>query len=90
MVSTDFQKNLCSFSTESSAPLQLAWCGPEAVVMYWPGLLLMVGPRGDFERFEAPHPVQLVEECDGLRLLSRTKCEIIQRVPRTCCRHVAE
>ena len=43
MTATDFSKVVSDFDTKSSVPPeQLAWCGADAVVLYWPELLLMV------------------------------------------------
>ena len=43
MLAADFSKVVSDFDTKSSVPPeQLAWCGAEAVVLYWPEILLMV------------------------------------------------
>ena len=43
MLAADFSKVVSDFDTKSSVPPeQLAWCGADAVVLYWPEILLMV------------------------------------------------
>jgi hypothetical protein len=49
VVSTDFQTSLADVKTSSqSCPLQLSWCGNDAVLLHWEDTVLMVGPSGDF------------------------------------------
>jgi hypothetical protein len=43
--------------------------------------LLMVGPYGDSIKFPYDEPVVLIPECDGVRILSNTYMEFLQRVP---------
>lgn len=39
----DLSKVVSDFDTKSSVPPeQLAWCGADAVVLYWPEILLLV------------------------------------------------
>jgi hypothetical protein len=52
VLATDFSKVVSDFDTKSSVPPeQLAWCGADAVVLYWPEILLMVGPFGDWIKY---------------------------------------
>jgi hypothetical protein len=45
----DFSRVICEFDTASAVPpLDLAWCGVDAVAMRWEGLLLLAGPYGDW------------------------------------------
>ncbi|KAI8822509.1 Vps16, N-terminal region-domain-containing protein [Fimicolochytrium jonesii] len=82
VVSTDFQKNLAEFSTNSAnPPTQMTWCGTDSVVLHWPGTVLMVGPFGDWIKYTYDGVVHLVTEIDGLRIISNDKCEFLQRVP---------
>ncbi|KAI9106064.1 Vps16, N-terminal region-domain-containing protein [Phlyctochytrium arcticum] len=82
VVSTDFQKNLAEFATNSSTPpLQMTWCGTDSVVLHWPDSVLMVGPFGDWIKYTYEGIVRLVPEIDGLRIISNEKCEFLQRVP---------
>ena len=40
-----------------------------------------VGPYGDTIRYSYDEPLVLIPECDGVRLLSNSLMEILQRVP---------
>ncbi|XP_050381114.1 protein VACUOLELESS1 [Argentina anserina] len=62
-------------------PEQLAWCGMDTVLLYWDDILLMMGPRGDPVRYFYDEPVVLIPECDGVRILSNSSMELLQRVP---------
>lgn len=62
-------------------PEQLAWCGLDSVLLYWDDVLLMVGPYGDPVRYFYDEPIVLISECDGVRVLSNTNMEFLQRVP---------
>ncbi|KAJ3045631.1 hypothetical protein HK097_001142, partial [Rhizophlyctis rosea] len=82
VVSTDFQKSLADFSTNSAeGPLQVTWCGVDSVVMHWEDTILMVGPFGDWIKYTYDGVVQMVPEVDGVRIISSDKCEFLQRVP---------
>ena len=71
------------FSCIQSAlpPDQLSWCGMDSVLLYWDDMLLMVGPYGDPVRYLYDEPIILIPECDGVRILSNTSMEFLQRVP---------
>lgn len=62
-------------------PEQLAWCGMDTVLLYWDDILLMMGPRGDPVRYFYDEPIILIPECDGVRILSNSSMEFLQRVP---------
>ncbi|CAL9013237.1 unnamed protein product [Prunus brigantina] len=62
-------------------PEQLAWCGMDTVLLYWDDILLMMGPRGDPVRYFYDEPIILLPECDGVRILSNSSMEFLQRVP---------
>ncbi|KJE95370.1 vacuolar assembling/sorting protein VPS16 [Capsaspora owczarzaki ATCC 30864] len=82
VVSTDFQQNLTEMHTKSRAkPQQLVWCGQDSVVAYWSNILLMVGPNGDWVKHPYDHPIFLVSEVDGVRIISKEKHEFMQKVP---------
>ncbi|XP_021903569.1 protein VACUOLELESS1 isoform X2 [Carica papaya] len=76
-------KNLAiDYNCESALPPeQIAWCGMDSVLLYWDDMLLMVGPYGDPVRYFYDEPVILIPECDGVRILSNTSMEFLQRVP---------
>ncbi|TPX37893.1 hypothetical protein SeMB42_g06813 [Synchytrium endobioticum] len=82
VVSSDFQKSLAEFATNSNTPpLQMAWCGTDSVVLHWPDTLLVVGPFGDWIKYTYDGVVHMVTEIDGVRILTPDKCEFLQRVP---------
>lgn len=90
VVRSDFQENRVEFNTNSKAPpYQLAWCGEDAVCLYWSpeqlgrdtALLLMIGPNGDYQKFIYDEPIHLITEIDGLRIIKNDTCEYLQRVP---------
>lgn len=82
VVSTDFSKIIFEYNCESALPPeQLAWCGMDSVLLYWDDMLLMVGPYGDPVRYIYDEPIVLIPECDGVRILSNTIMEFLQRVP---------
>lgn len=61
-------------------PQQLAWCGVECVVCYWDSVLLVIGPYGDWLRYnyDADTALILVTEIDGLRIISNKMHEFLQ------------
>ncbi|XAR49507.1 hypothetical protein NMG60_11032733 [Bertholletia excelsa] len=82
VMSTDFSKIIFEYPCESALPPeQLAWCGMDSVLLYWDDMLLMVGPYGDPVRYVYDEPIILIPECDGVRILSNTSMEFLQRVP---------
>lgn len=62
-------------------PEQIAWCGLDSVLLYWDEMLLMVGPNGDPVQYMYDEPILLIPECDGVRILSNSTMEFLQRVP---------
>lgn len=44
-------------------------------------ILLMVGPYGDWIKHDLEGKTVLVSECDGVRLVSAEKHELLSRVP---------
>ncbi len=71
------------FDTKSiSRPIEIAWCGEDAVVMQWRNTgIVMVGPFGDWLNFPYDVAVHLVPERDCCRIVTSAGCEILQRVP---------
>lgn len=51
------------------------------MLLYWDDILLMMGPRGDPVRYFYDEPIILIPECDGVRILSNSSMELLQRVP---------
>ncbi|XP_042479064.1 protein VACUOLELESS1 [Macadamia integrifolia] len=82
VISTDFSKIIFEYNCESALPPeQLAWCGMDSVLLYWDDMLLMVGPYGDPVRYLYDEPIILIPECDGVRIVTNTSMEYLQRVP---------
>ncbi|XP_057955473.1 protein VACUOLELESS1 [Malania oleifera] len=82
VMTTDFSRIIFEYNCESALPPeQLAWCGMDSVLLYWDDMLLMVGPYGDPVRYLYDEPIILIPECDGVRILSNTSMEFLQRVP---------
>jgi len=82
VVSTDLQKNLSDLDTKTSVPPnQFVWCGTHTIVLYWDRLVLMMGPKGDWIKYNYEEPLYLVPEVDGIRILSNEKCEFLHLVP---------
>ncbi|KAI4305997.1 hypothetical protein L6164_029316 [Bauhinia variegata] len=59
-------KTLCIHS--ALPPEQIAWCGIDAVLLYWDDMLLMMG---DPIRYLYDEPIILIPESDGVRILSQ-------------------
>ncbi|ESO06602.1 hypothetical protein HELRODRAFT_106217 [Helobdella robusta] len=81
--SSDLKNTYCKYATDNySRPKQLAWCGTGAVLMNRPMFLLLVGPNMDDVRYDYDSPVHLIQERDGVRVLSVYSHEFIQKVPK--------
>ncbi|PKA47623.1 hypothetical protein AXF42_Ash014819 [Apostasia shenzhenica] len=82
VIPTDFSRIISEYSCESTLPPeQIAWCGMDSVLLYWEDMLLMVGPTGDPVRYLYDEPIILIPEGDGVRILSNSVMEFLQRVP---------
>ncbi|KAJ1660490.1 Vacuolar protein sorting-associated protein 16 [Dispira simplex] len=84
VVSSDFQRSLSEYRlepTQTSAPQQLVWCGTDAVCLCVDQTVILVGPFGDHLRFDYDGAVHLVQEVDGVRVLSNHYCEFYYRIP---------
>jgi vacuolar protein sorting-associated protein 16 len=81
VVTSDFSNTLSRFKTKiATPPLELIWCSPDAVLLHYPSLLVMVNSLCDHLTFELPAPVVVVGEMDGARVVSRDCCKFLQRV----------
>lgn len=58
-------------------------CGNEAVVLYWEkdNTFLIVGKHGQKLSYFYDGSVHLVPEIDGIRIISNTQHELLQKVP---------
>lgn len=83
VLDTAFERKLVEFETKAtSPPSQVVWCGEDSVAVTWADRgLMVVGPFGDFIKMELDEPVVVVQEVDGLRILTNGRHELLQRVP---------
>ncbi|KAK3161510.1 hypothetical protein QOZ80_1BG0078030 [Eleusine coracana subsp. coracana] len=82
VIPTDFSRIIFEYECDSALPPdQIAWCGLDSVLLYWPEVLLMVGPNGDPVQYNYDEPIKLIPECDGVRILSNSSMEFLHRVP---------
>jgi hypothetical protein len=83
VMSSTFTTKVLDFNTQSlTRPMDIAWCGEDAVVLLWKNTgIVMVGPYGHWLNFPYDGPVHLVAEPDCCRVVSFTDCEMLQRVP---------
>ncbi|KAK9730593.1 Vps16, N-terminal region [Popillia japonica] len=84
MGSSDLTKKYCEVDTEVCSTLsQIVWCGNEAVVLFFGDkkMLLIVGKHGEMMSFTYDSLVHLVEEVDGVRVISSSQHELVQKVP---------
>lgn len=51
------------------------------MALRWEGLLLLVGPYGDWLKRPCEGSVVMVAEVDGLRLITADKMSLLRRVP---------
>lgn len=51
------------------------------MALRWEGLLLLVGPYGDWLKRACEGAVVMVAEVDGLRLITADKMSLLRRVP---------
>ncbi|KAJ3670766.1 hypothetical protein LUZ60_008192 [Juncus effusus] len=80
----DFGRILFEFDCESALPPdQMVWSGLDSVVLHWEELhlVLVISPAGDPVRYTYDEPVQLIAECDGVRILSNSSMEFLHPVP---------
>ncbi|XP_044761312.1 vacuolar protein sorting-associated protein 16 homolog [Coccinella septempunctata] len=82
--SSNFRSKYCEIDTEVIyTPKQLIWCGNEAVVAYWErsNTILVVGIHGQKMTFTYDGSVHIVQEIDGVRIISNNTHELLQKVP---------
>jgi len=83
VMSATFTSKVLDFDTKSvSRPMEIAWCGEDAVLLMWKNTgIVMVGPYGDWLNFPYEDDVHLVAEPDCCRIFTSSSCEMLQRVP---------
>ncbi|KAI8320114.1 vacuolar protein sorting-associated protein [Martensiomyces pterosporus] len=81
VVSTDFQRSFSEFDRcVDESPMDVAWCGSDAVVASFASEAVLVGPFGDTLAFPHDTPVHLVQELDGVRMLNGSVHEFLFKV----------
>lgn len=53
----------------------------DSVLLYWNDMLVMVAPQAEPVQYFYDEPLVLIPECDGVRILSNSSMEFLQRVP---------
>jgi len=84
VVFADFSQNIAQFDTQSEVPPdQMQWCGSDCVMLAWNklNLAIIIGPRGEWLKYDFDVPTRVFTECDSLRLISADLCETLERVP---------
>jgi hypothetical protein len=80
---SDFSAALSEFATQADGPpAGVAWCGTDAVLLLWGGgLALLVGPYGDWVKYDVPGGAALAPEPDGVRVVGCGRHDLVRRVP---------
>ncbi|CAH8557563.1 unnamed protein product [Heterobilharzia americana] len=68
-------------SSEFNHPKSLLWLTNSAVVLQWDNLIAIVGSQSDIYETFYPDDIFLSQEIDGIRIISPTSHELLQRVP---------
>ncbi|ALC48042.1 Vps16A [Drosophila busckii] len=87
--SVDMRQKYCEFDTgRRDIPLQIEWImnthnsDADAVVISYPSYLLIVNRNADKSEFPYDPIMFLVAEMDGVRIITQTTHEMIQRLPK--------
>ncbi|KAJ2803700.1 Vacuolar protein sorting-associated protein 16 [Coemansia guatemalensis] len=89
VVSIDFQRSFSELDRSNAdtaeqqemlVPLDMAWCGSDAVLANFGTEAVLVGPFGDSLSFVYDAPVHLVQELDGVRIFNASIHEFVSRV----------
>ena len=83
VMSATFTTKVLDFDTKSaSRPMDIAWCGEDAVVLLWKNTgIVMVGPYGDWLNFTYDGAIHLIADSDCCRIITSSSCDMLQRVP---------
>ncbi|XP_064535512.1 vacuolar protein sorting-associated protein 16 homolog [Drosophila montana] len=87
--SVDMRQKYCEFDTgRKDMPLQIEWimnthnADADAVVISYPSYLLIVNRNADRSEFPYDPVMFLVAEMDGVRIITQSSHEMIQRLPK--------
>lgn len=82
VVTSDFQNRLSEYDSKSKiSPKYLQWCGNDAVVIAWEDEIHVVGPGGAAAKFFYEGRVHMIQDHDGVRILTNEVCDFLQKVP---------
>lgn len=80
-------------SKKNSPPSEIMWCGNDAVLLCWSHAKsqdILLVQQNAFKSYDYDdNLVQLVQECDGIRIITNETCEFLQKVPE-CARIIFE
>ncbi|KAG7909246.1 hypothetical protein KL906_002740 [Ogataea polymorpha] len=80
IVTSDFTTTLNVFKCESGVPLQLEWCGNDAVVVSYEDEMLLIGPSYESITFYLDSPAIVRPEVDGFLYLDNSNLQFVSRV----------
>lgn len=82
VVTSDFQNRLSEYDSKSRIPPKyLKWCGNDAVVIAWEDEVHVVGPGSAVAKFFYEGRIHLIQDHDGVRVLTNEVCDFVQKVP---------
>lgn len=82
VVTSDFQNRLSEYASRSKTPpTYLQWCGNDAVVIAWEDEVHVVGPGGAAAKYFYDGRVHMIQDHDGVRILTNELCDFLQKVP---------
>jgi len=92
IMSTDFRENKLKCDMKMShAPVDMQWCGNDAIMLYWDRALgkggnhtvVVLGPLGRFIKYtDFGSNIVLSPEIDGARIFSASSCDYLEPVPQ--------
>ena len=82
VITSDFQTRLSEHDSRSKIPPSyLQWCGNDAVVIAWEDEAHVVGPSGAVAKFYYDGRIHMVQDQDGVRIITNDVCDFLQKVP---------
>ncbi|KAJ9136878.1 Vacuolar protein sorting-associated protein, partial [Pleurostoma richardsiae] len=82
VITSDFQTRLSEYDAKSKIPPKyLQWCGNDAVVIAWEDEVHIVGPGSSSAKFFYDGRVHVIQDQDGVRLITNDVCDFLQKVP---------
>lgn len=82
VITSDFQTRMLEYDSRSRIPPKyLQWCGNDAVVIAWEDEVTIVGPGGAVAKFFYEGRVHMIQDSDGVRVLTNDVCDFLQKVP---------